>query len=73
MHNNLKEIGNYCFFNSTSLKSISIPSSVKTIGDLAKIDRNLLVKKFGKHGNLMWEYANGIDNSEINVKICSKC
>ena len=38
---------------------------IKTIGDLAKIDRNLLVKKFGKHGNLMWEYANGIDDSEV--------
>ncbi len=41
---------------------------IKTIGDLAKADRNLIIKKFGKHGNLMWEYANGIDNSEVNYK-----
>ena len=39
---------------------------IKTIGDLAKFDRNVLIKKFGKHGNMMWEYANGIDNTEVN-------
>ena len=38
---------------------------IKTIGDLARTDRELLVKKFGKQGQLMWEYANGIDNSEV--------
>lgn len=38
---------------------------IKTIGDLAKTERRILIKKFGKHGNLMWEYANGIDNSEV--------
>ena len=41
---------------------------IKTIGDLAKRDRLELIKSFGKHGNLMWEYANGIDNSEVNYK-----
>lgn len=41
---------------------------IKTIGDLAKKDKNLLIKKFGKHGLMMWEYANGIDNSEIQYK-----
>lgn len=41
---------------------------IKTIGDLAKTDRNLIIKKFGKHGNMIWEYANGIDNSEVNYK-----
>ena len=39
---------------------------IKTIGDLAKQDKAEMVKKFGKHGLLMWEYANGIDNSEVN-------
>ena len=38
---------------------------IKTIGDLARSDRNILIKKFGKYGNLIWEYANGIDNSEV--------
>lgn len=39
---------------------------IKTIGDLAKTDKEILRKKFGKHGIMMWEYANGIDNSEVN-------
>ena len=41
---------------------------IKTIGELAKTDKELLIKKFGKHGKMMWEYANGIDNSEVNYK-----
>ena len=41
---------------------------IRTIGDLAKIDKELLSKKFGKHGIMMWEYANGIDNSEVQYK-----
>ena len=41
---------------------------IKTIGDLAKMDKKLLEKKFGKHGIMMWEYANGIDNSEVHYK-----
>lgn len=39
---------------------------IKTIGDLAKTDRIILVKKFGKYGNILWEYANGIDNTSVN-------
>ena len=39
---------------------------IKTIGDLAKQEKTEMIKKFGKHGLLMWEYANGIDNSEVN-------
>ena len=41
---------------------------IRTIGDLAKTDKELLSKKFGKHGIMMWEYANGIDNSEVQYK-----
>lgn len=38
---------------------------INTIGDLARYDRYEIIKKFGKYGNLIWEYANGIDNSEV--------
>ncbi len=38
---------------------------IKTIGDLAKADKKILAKKFGKHGIQMWEFANGIDDSEV--------
>ena len=39
--------------------------NVKTIGDLAQTDQNYLIKKFGKFGNMIWEHANGIDNSPV--------
>ena len=39
---------------------------IKTIGDLAKTDKEFLMKRFGKHGKMMWEYANGIDDSPVN-------
>lgn len=42
--------------------------NIKTIGDLAKSDANQLINKFGKHGKMMWEYANGIDESEVVYK-----
>ncbi len=38
---------------------------IKTIGDLAKADEEFIIKRFGKHGKMMWEYANGIDDSEV--------
>lgn len=41
---------------------------IKTIGDLAKFDEQILIKKFGKHGKLIWEYANGIDDSEVHFE-----
>lgn len=42
--------------------------NIKTIGDLAESDENQLINKFGKHGKMMWEYANGIDESEVVYK-----
>jgi len=41
---------------------------IKTIGQLAKTDKQLMIKNFGKHGLMMWEYANGIDNSEVHYQ-----
>lgn len=38
---------------------------IKTIEDLARQDETMLIKRFGKHGKIMWEYANGMDNSEV--------
>ncbi len=42
--------------------------NIKTIGDLAKADIEQLINKFGKHGKIMWEYANGIDLSDVAYK-----
>ena len=38
---------------------------IKTIGDLAKYDLNLLKRKFKSQAIMMHEYANGIDFSEV--------
>ena len=38
----------------------------KTIGDIANSDVNFLIKHFKSHGKMMWEFANGIDESEVN-------
>lgn len=36
---------------------------IATIGDLAKFDINLLRIRFKKHGCVIWNYANGLDNA----------
>ena len=41
---------------------------INTIGELANFNKNILINNFKKHGKLMWEYANGIDNSPVEVK-----
>ena len=38
---------------------------IKTIEELAKADLDFLVRHFKSMGKLMWEYANGIDNSLV--------
>lgn len=39
--------------------------NIRTIGDLAKIDKNWMNIVFGKNGQRLSEYANGIDYSEV--------
>ncbi len=39
-----------------------------TIGDLANYDPNLLVQKFKSYGKLIWNYANGLGEEEINYQ-----
>lgn len=36
-----------------------------TIGDLAQSDRNVLIKRMGKSGGMLHDYANGIDPSPV--------
>ena len=35
------------------------------IGDLACFDKNILIRRLGKFGKMAWEYANGIDETEV--------
>ena len=38
---------------------------IRTIGDLAKTDKQILSSHLKSHGVLLWEYANGIDSSDV--------
>ncbi|MEG2377300.1 MAG: DNA polymerase IV [Clostridia bacterium] len=38
---------------------------IVTIGELARADRAFLKAVFGKHGDMLWEYANGRDSSSV--------
>lgn len=42
--------------------------NINTIGELANTNIDILIKKFKSHGKLMWEFANGIDNSEVSFE-----
>jgi DNA polymerase-4 len=42
---------------------------IKTIGDLAQLDKNLIVKTFGKSGHEIHLRANGIDNSPVLARM----
>ncbi|MCB2310629.1 DNA polymerase IV [Clostridium tagluense] len=39
--------------------------NINTIGDLANYDVRILKNKFKSHGQLIWNYANGIELSEV--------
>lgn len=39
--------------------------NINTIGDLANYDVEILKNIFKSHGQLIWNYANGIDDSEV--------
>jgi len=42
---------------------------MKTIGDLAKCDANLIANTFGKGGNEIYLHAKGIDNSPVQARL----
>jgi len=42
---------------------------INTIGDLASSDINFLIRHFKSYGKVMWEYANGIDNSLVEYEV----
>ena len=39
--------------------------AVNTIGDLARIDTDILTQKLGKWGNVLWLFANGMDTAPV--------
>lgn len=41
---------------------------ILTIGDLARTDETLLVRKLGKMGSILWTFANGYDDSPVKLE-----
>lgn len=41
---------------------------IKTIGDLARTDPVILTSHLKSHGQVIWEYANGIENTGIDTR-----
>ena len=39
--------------------------AIYTIGDLAEYDEALLLRHLGKHGGMLWRYANGLDGTAV--------
>ena len=56
------------FMVGKASSSVLKEMGIKTIGDLAKVDISILKKKFKSQGEMMHEYANGIDYSEVGEK-----
>ena len=52
--------------NATNKKLYSM--GIRTIGDLAKSDETLLVRKLGKIGSILWVFANGYDESPVKLE-----
>lgn len=38
---------------------------IRTIGDLARTDEQILISQFGKIGSVLWSFANGYDDSPV--------
>ena len=41
---------------------------IHTIGDLAKKEREYLVQSFGKMGDTLWKYVNGLDDEPVRAR-----
>ena len=48
---------------STAARLLSL--GFHTIGDIARCDKTLLISHFKKHGETIWNYANGIDSGDM--------
>ncbi|MBE7053883.1 MAG: DNA polymerase IV [Ruminococcaceae bacterium] len=52
------------FVGRSTLKHLDM-LNIKTIGDLAKSNKEILKKLMGKQGETIWNYANGIDEAPV--------
>ncbi|MHB1393716.1 MAG: DNA polymerase Y family protein [Clostridia bacterium] len=57
-------VGDLFMVGRKTLKKL-LDLNIRTIGELANTDRKLLQMKLKSHGNLIWCYANGLDESSV--------
>lgn len=60
-------VGELFMVGKKSVPKLSLLGII-TIGDLARYDKKILVKKLGKFGEMIWNYANGIDNDLVHYE-----
>lgn len=58
-------VGELYMAGSSSVEKLHM-MEIETIGDLAQADVLLLEAHMKSHGRLLWEYANGLDDSQVN-------
>lgn len=56
------------FFVGPATQSKLEPIGITTIGDIARADPALLKSRLGKHGELLWNYANGRMTDDITAE-----
>lgn len=52
--------------SATNKKLYSL--GIKTIGDLAQTEEEILVSRLGKMGSILWAFANGYDDSPVKLE-----
>lgn len=57
-------VGELFFVGRATMKKLAA-LGINTIGDLAQFDERALRMSMKSHGSLIWQYANGIDYSEV--------
>lgn len=55
------------FLVGRSAEKKLLSMGIRTIGEIAHTDRALLVSNFKKYGDVLWRYANGVDDSEVET------
>ena len=57
-------VGDLLFAGKSTVRKLN-DMGIRTIGELANTDLQLLTNVLKKNGEVLWRYANGVDNSEV--------
>ena len=59
-------VGELFYVGRSSCKKLQT-LGIRTIGDLAHYDKNIIISHLNKQGETIWKFANGIDVSEVTA------